>query len=89
MNDNFREWLARFEATGRIEPLELGCCRALVLEALGDPDDASTTTDAGGNPVILKYESMEFHFGAEDNTLSLIYSETDDGIPTVSIPKRK
>ena len=89
MNEKFQGWFSKFQATGRIYPIELGCSRSVVTDTLGEPDDFSTMLDSDGNPIILKYGSLEFHFGCEDNTLSLIYSETDDGIPEVSIPRTK
>ena len=89
MNRKFQGWVSKFQATGRIEPLELGCTRSLVTDTLGDPDDFSTMLNPDGHPVILKYGSLEFHFCWEGNTLSLIYSETEDGITEVSIPKKK
>jgi hypothetical protein len=81
MNEKFQTWFSNFQSTGRIEPLELGCARSVVTSILGEPDDFSTMLDSDGDPVILKYGSLEFHFGWDGNTLSLIYSETDNGIP--------
>jgi len=40
-------------------------------------------------PAIWKYGELEFHFGPRSNDgLALLYSETEDGVVDVSIPKR-
>ncbi len=48
---------------------------------IGDPTDVSAKTKQG-QPVIFKYDAIEYHFGL-DNRVFLVYSEDDEGNPAV------
>ena len=60
-----------------ITPLKFGMSQEAVTVAFGEPDTVSTMK-AGGRPLILKYQDIEFHF--EERTrrgLYLIYSDCE------------
>lgn len=72
LNDELRDFLR----TGVWSSVRVGMTRAEVVTALGQPDAASVPTRRGGQrnlPAVLKYGSIEFHFDACADTLSLIF----------------
>lgn len=85
----FESWRRSFRATGDISPVRLGCAREAIKELFGEPDVVGGTSRKYPAPAIWKYGELEFHFGPmSTDVLSLIYSETRDGVVDVSIPRR-
>ena len=82
---SFPEWWSNFRRTGDICPVRLGCLRSELHQLWGEPDDVSTMRK-GGEPLILKYGGVEFHFepGA-DGGLRLIFKESANGVCELSI----
>lgn len=88
-NDTFNAWWLKFRATGDICPVRLGCTREDIRALLGEPDDVGCFSRKHKVPQIWKYGTLEFHFGPKSNDLlTLIYSDSEDGIVDVSIPRR-
>ena len=73
----FSEWWSDFRRTGDICPVRLGCRRSDLHALWGEPDDVCTM-QKDGEPLILKYGDVEFHFnGGTDGRLFLIYKDAD------------
>jgi len=52
----------------------------------GEPDDKGGTSKKQRLSLIWKFYDMEFHFGPRvEDGVNLIYMETKDGIPLISI----
>jgi hypothetical protein len=81
---NFTDWWSNFRRTGDICPVRLGCLRSDLQTLWGEPDD--TAKREQGDPMILRYGGIEFHFEAGSNgRLWFIYQDTNDGIVQVCI----
>lgn len=86
-SESFNTWWNVFQRTGVISPIQLGCTRAELITILGEPDDVGGTSRKYPTPAIWKYGDLEFHF--EQDALWLIYAESPDGVPRISIPRSK
>jgi hypothetical protein len=85
----FITWWNAFQRTGVISPLQLGCSHADLISILGEPDDVGGTSRKYPTPTIWKYCDLEFHFEKNEDALCLIYAESSDGVPRLSIPRSK
>lgn len=82
----FNEWLQQLKKSGWIQPVRLGMTRDELVELFGEPTDTAKCSRNALRPEILKYDNVEFHFGPkQEDGLNLIYSDTDDGVVTLSI----
>ncbi|MCO6044427.1 hypothetical protein NG895_10970 [Aeoliella sp. ICT_H6.2] len=83
---NFNDWLRQLRESGWIGPVRLGMSRDELVGLFGAANDTAKCSRKAQRPEILKYDNVEFHFGPKwEDGLNLIYSDTEDGIPTLSI----
>jgi len=83
--EDFTHWRHEPLRSGVLAPLSLGLSQDAVVAAFGPPDEVSTTKKQG-LPIIFNYADVEFHFDSQPrHRLSLIYAESEDGTPRISI----
>lgn len=83
---DFNEWFEHLKTTGSIgSNIQMGISRKELKDYLGEPDDTGGTSRKYKEPMVLKYEDIEFHFSPDDK-LCLIYSEKPAGVVHLSIP---
>jgi hypothetical protein len=72
-------------------PVELGISHQQLINILGDPDVFSHTSKKDPHSKILKYDDLEFHFGAGyGDELWMIFSDnTVDGEVKVCIRQKE
>ncbi len=88
-SDAFKSWWKKFGETGDICPVKLGCTREHIRALFGEPDQVGGTSRKHKMPAIWKYGELEFHFGHKStDVLSLIWSDSPDGIVKICIPRR-
>jgi len=88
-SDAFKSWWTKFGETGDICPVRLGCTREDIRALFGEPDTTGGTSHKHKTPAIWKYGELEFHFGKQStDVLSLIWSDTPDGVVMICIPRR-
>jgi hypothetical protein len=63
-------------------PAGLGATRDELRRLLGEPTDASVRTRSQAQPMIWRYDEVEYHFGP-DGRVWLVYAEDTDGNPQV------
>jgi len=79
----FEAWAKKFSKTGVTSPVQLGTSRDELRRLLGKPDDVSVATGPDGEPTMLKYGRLEFHFC--DGVLWTIFMDTPGNIVEVCI----
>jgi hypothetical protein len=82
----FAEWWSNFRRSGDVGDIRIGMHRDELKHLFGKPDDIGGTSRNYRVPRIWNYGEVEFHFG-DDDDLSLVYFEDNEGSPEVILQK--